>query len=64
MYTPSGIAGDAIRMDRKKREYENALENIRNGKIETHTDFDTGKVMTEKDLVEGIQSISEFVWLP
>ena len=64
MYTPSGIAGDAIRMDRKKREYENALENIRNGKIETRTDFDTGKVMTEKDLVEGIQSISEFVWLP
>lgn len=64
MYTPSGITGDAIRMDRKKREYENALENIRSGKIETYTDFDTGKVMTEKDLVEGIQSISEFVWLP
>ena len=64
MYTPTGITGDVIRMDREKRKLEKALEDIRNGKYDTYTDPDTGKVMTEEDLVESIQSIKDWKPLP
>lgn len=64
MYTPTGITGDVIRMDREKRKLEKALEDIRSGKYDIYTDPDTGKVMTEKDLVESIQSISDWKPLP